>query len=109
MRCAILATMGTSLLIAGCANGWLPSPAPWLPSPSPRATALASSGASPAADCSAKASSPFGSGANTTSLSAVIDDPTRNSPAAQSCLWEKGTRVSYGSPSLTTGTLAERK
>ena len=109
MRCAILATMGTSLLIAGCANGWLPSAGPWFPSTNPPMTALASSAASPAADCSAKASSPFGSGANTTSLSALIDDPTRSNPAAQSCLWEKGTRVSYGSPSPTTGALAERK
>jgi hypothetical protein len=109
MRCATLATMATSLLIAGCANGWLPSPGPWFPSAGPPTTSLASSGASPAADCSAKASSPFGTGANTTSLSALIDDPNKNNPAAQSCLWEKGTRVSYGSPSLTTGTLAERK
>lgn len=109
MRCATLATMGTSLLLAGCANGWFPSPIPLLPSPSPPAVALAGSRASPGADCAAKASTPFGSGVDTTSLSQLIDDPARNNPAAQSCAWEKGTRVSYGSPSLTTGALAERK
>ena len=109
MRCATLATLGTSLLLAGCANGWFPSPIPSLPSPSPPAVALAGSRASPGADCAAKASTPFGSGVDTTSLSQLIDDPARNNPAAQSCAWEKGTRVSYGSPSLTTGALAERK
>jgi len=46
---------------------------------------------------------------DTSSLSQLIDDPARNNPAAQSCAWEKGTRVSYGSPTLTTGALAERK
>jgi len=109
MRCATLATLGTSLLLAGCANGWFPSPIPWSPSPSPPAVALIGSRASPGDDCSAKASSPFGVGVDTTSLSQLIDDPARNNPAAQSCAWEKGTRVSYGSPSLTTGALAERK
>jgi hypothetical protein len=96
-----------SLLLAGCANGWFP-PIPLFPSGSPPAVALAGSRASPGADCSTKASTPFGSGVDTTSLS-LIDDPARNNPAAQSCGWEKGTRVSYGSPSLTTGSLAERK
>jgi hypothetical protein len=102
MRCATLATMGTSLLLAGCANGWFPSP-------SPPAAALASSVASPAAECSAKASSPFGSGGDTSSLRVLIEDPARNNPAVQGCPWEKGTRVSYGPSSLTTGALAERK
>jgi len=100
MRCATLAAMGTSLLMAGCASGWFPSP-------SPPAAALASSVASPTADCSAKVSSPFGSGVDTSSLT-LIGDPARNK-AVQGCMWEKGTRVSYGSPSLTTGALAERK
>jgi hypothetical protein len=90
------------IFAAGCANGWFPPV-------SPPATALASSVGASAADCSAKASSPFGAGANASSLNAVIDDPARNSPAAQSCAWEKGTRISYGSPTLTTGALAERK
>lgn len=43
MRCATLATMGTPLLLAGCANGWFRSP-------SPPAAARASSVASPAAE-----------------------------------------------------------
>jgi hypothetical protein len=108
MRCATLATLGTSLLLAGCANGWFPSPIPLFSSSRPPSVALASPRASPG-DCSAKPSAPFGSGVDTSSLSQLIDDPTRNSPAAQSCAWEKGTRVSYGSPTLTTGALAERR
>jgi hypothetical protein len=106
MRSATLAAMGWSLLLTGCANGWFPSPN--LPTalftgsaPSP-----ASSAPSRAADCSAKMSSPFGTGVDTSSLSAVLDDSAR---AAQSCGWEKGTRVSYGSPPATTAALAERK
>jgi hypothetical protein len=106
MRSATLAAMGWSLLLTGCANGWFPSPN--LPTalftgsaPSP-----ASSVPSRAADCSAKMSSPFGAGVDTSSLSAVLDDSAR---AAQSCGWEKGTRVSYGSPPATTAALAERK
>jgi hypothetical protein len=53
--------------------------------------------------------SPFGTGVDTSSLTAVLDDSARNNPAAQTCAWEKGTRVSYGSPPPTTGALAERK
>jgi hypothetical protein len=105
MRCATLATVGTSLLLAGCAN----SPIPLLPYSKPPSVTLASPRASPGTDCSAKPSTPFGSGVDTSSLSQLIDDPARNSPVSQSCAWEKGTRVSYGSPTLTTGALAERK
>jgi hypothetical protein len=82
MRCATLATVGTSLLLAGCANDWFPSP-------SPPAAALTSSVASPAAECSAKATSPFGSGVDTSSLGVLIEDPARNNPAVQGCTWER--------------------
>jgi hypothetical protein len=109
MRCATLATVATSLLLAGCANGWFPSPIPLFPSPKPPSVALTNPRAPLGADCSATPSAPFGSGVDTSSLSQLIDDPARNNPAAQSCAWEKGTRVSYGSPTLTTGALTERK
>jgi hypothetical protein len=59
------------------------------------------------AECSAKASLPFGS-ANTTSLSLLLDQTANNNPAAQACTWEKGTRVTYGSGPTITGSIPAR-
>jgi len=100
MRRANFAAMGASLILAGCANAWLPFPSP------PSATFAHSAGPA-AVECPAKASLPFGS-ANTTSLRLLIEQPANSNPAAQACTWEKGTRVTYGSGPINTGALPER-
>jgi hypothetical protein len=64
-----------------------------------------------AADGCNSTASLFGSGAYTSTLSAVIEDPAAANPARQGCMWEKGTRVTYGPPPgpLTTGSLSQQK
>ena len=106
MRSANLAAMGASLLLSGCANAWLPFP-------SPPAAALAHPVEPAPVECSAKASLPFGSGANTSSLSLLVEETANNHRAERACTWEKGTHVTHGSLSLSgptdTGAIPERK
>jgi len=98
--------MGVSLFLSGCANAGFPFP-------SPPAAVLAHSVEPAVVECSAKATLPFGSGADTSGLKLLIEETANNNLAARACTWEKATRVTYDSPSLSgptyTGAIPERK
>jgi hypothetical protein len=103
MRCSLLALLGAALLLVGCAGSLIPQASQFDSVPVYPARQVAD-GCSPTASL-------FGSGANTSSLSAVIEDPVAANPARQGCMWEKSTRVTYGPPPgpITTGSNPQQK
>ena len=103
MRCSLLALLGAALLLVGCAGSLIPQASQF--------NSVPAYPARQAADGCNSTASLFGSGAYTSSLSAVIEDPATANPARQGCMWEKGTRVTYGPPPgpLTTGSISQQK
>ena len=103
MRGCILAPLGAALLLAGCGNSLIPQAGQFDAAPANPIKQAAGA-------CNSTAAL-FGNGAHTSSLSAVIEDPAAANPARQGCLWEMGTRVTYGPPAapIATGSIAQQK
>ena len=105
MRCLHLAALGAALFSVGCVDGLYSFIGPIGEAPI-RHGALEQA----PVECGSEASVPFGYGADTSSLSRVIEEPAKRA-AVQNCMWEKGMRVTHGLEPQpgTAGSISKQK